>query len=292
MYRETVAFTKNRLNTTNMDNSLNKYILIILLVFFISCAKKEQEAFTFVQLCDTQLGFGGYEHDMESFKIAVNQINALNPDFVIICGDLVNDRNDSSFTDFKEIRKGFNMPCYSAPGNHDVGNVPNDTTLNYYRRTIGEDYYKFKNKGYSFLVVNTQLWKVDLENESEKHDNWFRETLKENSKNEAVFVIGHYPLYVESIEEEESYHNLPLIKRKEVMELFKQNNVVAFITGHTHKTVINNYENIQLVSGGATSRNIDGSPLGFRTWEVSFDTITQHFVTLQPIKNTGKNESF
>lgn len=276
-----------------MANSLNKYIIITLLVFFISCAKKEQDPFTFVQLCDTQLGFGGYEHDVESFKIAVNQINALNPDFVIICGDLVNDRSDSSFTDFKEIRKRFNMPCYSAPGNHDVGNVPNDTTLNYYRRTIGEDYYKFQNKGYSFLVVNTQLWKVDLENESKKHDNWFRATLRDNSKNEnPVFVIGHYPLYVESIEEEESYHNLPLIKRKEVMELFKQNNVVAFITGHTHKTVINNYENIQLVSGGATSRNIDGSPLGFRTWEVSFDTITQHFVALQPRKNTGKNDSF
>ncbi len=276
-----------------MGNSLNKYIIIALLAFFISCAKKEQDPFTFVQLCDTQLGFGGYEHDMQSFNIAVNQINALNPDFGIICGDLVNDRNDSSFTDFKEIRQRFNMPCYSAPGNYDVGNVPNNTTLDYYRRTIGEDYYKFQNKGYSFLVVNTQLWKVDLKNEYEKHDNWFRETLKDNGKNEnPVLVIGHYPLYVESIEEEETYHNLPLIKRKEVMELFKQNNVVAFITGHTHKTIINNYENIQLVSGGATSKNIDGSPLGFRTWEVSFDTITQNFVTLQPVKNTSENQSF
>ena len=60
--------------------------------------------------------------------------------------------------------KGFKMPCYTAPGNHDVGNIPNDTSLKYYRKTIGKDYYKFKNKGYSFIVTNTQLWKVNVEN--------------------------------------------------------------------------------------------------------------------------------
>jgi 3',5'-cyclic AMP phosphodiesterase CpdA len=214
--------------------------------------------------------------------MAVKQINTLNPDFVVICGDLVNNRNDSSFSDFKEIMGGFKMPCYTAPGNHDVGNIPNDTTLNYYRKTIGKDYYKFQNKGYPFIVTNTQLWKVNVEDESEKHDNWFKETLKDKSVSDnPVFVIGHYPLYVETLKEEETYHNLPLTKRKEILNLFKQNNVIAYLTGHTHKTVINNYENIQLISGGTTSKNLDKNPLGFRVWEVCLDIITQHFVSLQ-----------
>jgi predicted phosphodiesterase len=261
---------------------INKYFIISLLVFLISCTERKQKPFSFVQLCDTQLGFGDYEHDLKSFKMAVKQINALNPDFVVICGDLVNNRNERSFSDFKEIMGGFKMPCYTAPGNHDVGNIPNETTLNYYRKTIGKDYYKFQNKGYSFIVTNTQLWKVNVENESEKHDNWFKETLKDKSVNDnPVFVIGHYPLYVETLEEEETYHNLPLTKRKEILNLFKQNNVIAYLTGHTHKTVINNYENIQLISGGTTSKNLDKNPLGFRVWEVCLDTITQHFVSLQ-----------
>ncbi len=261
---------------------INKYIIIALLLFLISCTEKKQEHFSFVQLCDTQLGFGGYEHDLKSLKMAVKQINTLNPDFVVICGDLVNDRNDSSFTDFKKIMGEFNMPYYPAPGNHDVGNVPNDTTLSYYRKTIGEDYYKFQNKGYSFIVVNTQLWKVNLENESEKHDNWFKETLKDESINDnPLFVIGHYPLFVEKLEEVETYYNLPLIKRKEVLNLFKQNNVAAYLTGHTHKRVINNYDSIQLVSGETISKNFDENPLGFRIWKVSLDTITHHFVSLQ-----------
>ena len=261
---------------------IKKYIIISLLVFLISCAERKQEPFHFVQLCYTQLGFGGYEHDVKSFKKAVKQINTLKPDFVVICGDLVNHGNDSSFAAFKEIMEGFNMPCYTAPGNHDVGGIPSDTSIRYYRKTIGKDYYKFQNKGYSFIVTNTQLWKAKVEHESEKHDDWFKETLKDKGLGDnPVFVIGHYPLFVETLGEEESYHNLPIAKRKELINLFKQNNVAAYLTGHTHKTVINKHENIQLISGGTTSKNFDENPLGFRLWEVGSDSITHRLVSLE-----------
>ena len=264
---------------------LTKYILIIaLLVFNISFTEKEQKPFSFVQLCDTQLGMGGYEHDLKTFKQAVKQINALDTDFVVICGDLVNEANESSYSDFKSIMKGLKIPCYVASGNHDVGNIPNDTTLSYYRKTIGKDYYEFQHKNYSFIMTNTQLWKINIENESEKHDNWFRETLKvQNEQKYPIFVIGHYPLYTEFPEEEEHYFNLPVVKRKSILELFKKNNVVAYLSGHTHKLVINNYESIQLVSGETTSKNFDSRPFGFRLWQVSSDTIRHHFVSLQTL---------
>jgi 3',5'-cyclic AMP phosphodiesterase CpdA len=261
---------------------INKYFIILLFVFFISCTENKQRPFSFVQLCDTQLGTGGYDHSLNSFKMAVKQINKLDHDFVVICGDLVNNPNDSSFSDFKEIMKGFKMPCYTAPGNHDVGNIPDDNSLSYYRKTIGKDYYKFKNKGYSFIVTNTQLWKANVENESEKHDNWFKKTPQDKSVSDnPVFVIGHYPLYIETLEEKEAYYNIPINKRKEILNLFKQNNVKAYLTGHTHETVINNYENIQLISGSTISKNFDKSPLGFRVWKVRLDTITHHFESLQ-----------
>jgi 3',5'-cyclic AMP phosphodiesterase CpdA len=268
-----------------MTLRLNKYILIIvLLVFTISCAKRAQEPFSFVQLCDTQLGMGGYEHDLKTFKQAVKQINALDADFVIICGDLVDKANEGSYADFKNIREGLEIPCYVASGNHDVGNTPNDTTLSYYRKTIGKDYYEFQHKNYSFIMTNTQLWKINVEQESEKHDNWFRETLKvQNDQQYPTFVIGHYPLYTEFPEEEEHYFNLPVVKRRSILELFRENNVVAYLSGHTHKLVINNYENIQLVSGETTSKNFDSRPFGFRLWQVSSDTIRHHFVALETL---------
>ncbi|WP_242203027.1 metallophosphoesterase [Aestuariivivens insulae] len=270
---------------------LNRYtIWIALFVLNISCAKKEQKPFSFVQLCDTQLGMGGYMHDLKTFKQAVKQINALNPDFVVICGDLVDKATDSSYADFKSIMKGFKVPCHVAPGNHDIGNTPNDTTLHYYRKTIGKDYYQFQHKDYSFIVTNTQLWKVNVKDESETHDHWFKETLKaQQDKQYPVFVVGHYPLYLESPEEEEQYFNLPMEKRQELLDLFVQHKVVAYLSGHTHKLVVNNYKDIQLVSGETTSKNFDDRPFGFRLWKVSPDSIAHHFVALlSPIEKQNK----
>jgi len=65
---------------------MNKFIIISVLVFIISCTEKKQDHFIFVQICDTQLGFGleGYGQDIKSFKQAVRQINELNPVFVVI----------------------------------------------------------------------------------------------------------------------------------------------------------------------------------------------------------------
>lgn len=97
-----------------------------------------------------------------------------------------------------------------------------------------------------------------------------------------MLIIGHYPLYTVSTDEEEGYFNLPMNKRHELLKLFKENHVKAYLSGHTHKTVINDYENIHLVSGETTSKNFDGNPLGFRLWQVSLDTIKQRFVSLQP----------
>ncbi len=262
---------------------LTEYILIVaFLVLINSCSKREQKPFSFVQLCDTQLGMGGYEHDMKTFNQAVKQINELDTDFVIICGDLVHNANDTSYSDFKDIVNDLRIPYYLTSGNHDVGNIPNDTTLSYYRKVIGDDYYNFQHKEHSFVVTNTQLWKVDVEDESEKHNNWFETTLEsQHSQELPIFVIGHYPLYTESPEEEEHYYNIPIGRRKRILELFKKNNVIAYLSGHTHKLVVNNYENIQLVSGETTSKNFDNRPFGFRRWQVLSDTIKHDFVSLQ-----------
>jgi serine/threonine-protein phosphatase CPPED1 len=260
-----------------MNNSANKFVLLALILFLSACNRQ----FTFVQMCDTQLGMGGYEHDKATFKQAVRQINNLDPDFVVICGDLVHWANDSSFNDFNNIKAGFNMPCHCAPGNHDVENTPSDTSLVKYRKAIGEDYFSFKNKGHAFIVCNTQLWKVPTENESDKHDLWFKETLAETGGNKnPTFIVGHYPLFVKEPNEKENYYSLSLEKRAEILVLLEQNNVAAWLAGHTHKRIVNSYNGIQLVNGETTSKNFDKRPMGFRLWNVSKDSIGHQFVAL------------
>jgi serine/threonine-protein phosphatase CPPED1 len=250
-------------------------ILVILLGIIPGSAytgnqKQSTEAFTFVQLCDTQLGFGeSYEKDVNSFRLAVQRINDLKPDFVVISGDLVNTFNEKSLKDFNDIKSTLKVPVYCCPGNHDIGNEPNAVSLANYRKAFGKDYFSFEHKGYTFVLTNTSLWKVTLEGESEKHDLWFKQTLETaHEKKSPVFFIGHYPLYVSSPDEPDSYNPLPLVKRNELLDLFEKYGVVAALTGHTHQRIVNNYKGIKLITGETTSRNFDQRPLAFIIWEV------------------------
>lgn len=249
----------------------------------INTTEEKQAPFSFVQMCDTQLGMGGYEHDVMTFKLAVKQINSMKPDFVVICGDLVQKANNKSFADFKAIKAGFKLPCHCAAGNHDVQNKPTPESLKRYRETIGKDYYSFENKGYTFIVANTQLWKAPLAGESEKHDAWFKKALEAaRAKKLPAVIVAHYPLFVKEPNEKENYYNLPQPKRKEILDLCEKNSVVAFLAGHTHKQITNEYKGIQMVNGETTSRNNDGRPMGFRLWHVDGTKRLRHqFVKLK-----------
>jgi 3',5'-cyclic AMP phosphodiesterase CpdA len=223
---------------------------------------------------------GGYQHDTTAFRQAIYQVNNMGVDFAVICGDLVNHASDSSFTDLQGLLDAFQIPFYLVAGNHDVGLVPNDSSLAYYRRTFGEDYYQLRHKGTSFVFVNTQLWKADIGEESSKHHLWFKEAIEKSGKKDRIVVVGHYPLYISDLLEEEVYSNLPLDKRTELMNLFTENGVVAYLSGHRHELVINDHKGIQLVSGETTSKNFDKRPLGFRKWDVEHDTLTHEFIQL------------
>jgi 3',5'-cyclic AMP phosphodiesterase CpdA len=278
----------SRLRRAQMKKLWFNFLLILLIGQLTGCRSlRGPQPFVFVQMCDTQLGFGGYEQDLQRFKQAVKQINELQPDFVVICGDLVNHAEEESFLDFILVKNKLAVPCYCAPGNHDVGNLPTAASLERYRKRIGKDYYAFEHKGAAFVVANTQLWKAPLAGESEKHDLWFKQALRDAAaKRQPVFVITHYPLFVKQPDEPDGYFNLPLEKRKELLADFERYGVVAMLSGHTHRTVLNEVAGIQLVASQTTSKNFDNQPFGFRLWHVGATRpYQQEFVPLNKPRN-------
>ena len=77
----------------------------VALVLMLGPSSFGQEPFSFVQLCDPQLCRYGCEHDAAMFRLAVEYINALQPDFVLICGDLTDmKKGKDSLDDFLEIK--------------------------------------------------------------------------------------------------------------------------------------------------------------------------------------------
>jgi serine/threonine-protein phosphatase CPPED1 len=258
---------------------------VVLSLFLTAHSQPATKMFTFAQLCDPQLGFGeSYEKDLASFRLAVQRINELKPDFLVVCGDMVHSFDEKSVADFSKIASDLKMPFYCTPGNHDIGDQPSEESLNKYRKVFGKDYFSFDHNGFTFIVANTCLWKVTVEGESQKHDLWFRQTLEAARKNRSpVFFIGHHPLYEKKPDETAGYFPLPAAIRIELLKLFESSGVVAALTGHAHQVIINDYKGIQLVTGETTCRNFDKRPFGFRLWKVeSPDSITNEFVSLKP----------
>lgn len=212
-----------------------------------------QSPFTFVQLCDPQLCRYGCEHDAASFSLSVEYINALSPDFVLLCGDLTDmSKSSEELERFLEIKRGLSVPCYCVVGNNDVGDTPRRDLLEDFRRRVGPDQFAFDHNGYRFIGVNTLLWESDaLPDETATQDAWLLGEL------EAAHAAGK-PIIVAG-------HHLATYKA----DLFQQNGVVAYLCGHLHVNNISMVGNVLFASTASTCGNRDNAPLGFRLWHAN-----------------------
>jgi len=239
--------------------------------------------FLLVQMCDPQFGLMDYGADKARFLEAIGQINELQPALVIICGDLVQTAGRGTFADFAASKAHFKVPCYCAPGNHDLGDKPTAEALALYRECIGEDYHAVERGDCVFLLVNTQLWKSPVPGESEKHDAWFLAALESASaKGRRIFVAGHIPVFSVTPDEPDGHDNLPLAKRRQVLDWCHHYGVVAYLAGHSHRARAAEYLGMQIVQSETTSFNVDFHPHGFRVWHVGpTRPFAQEFVRLK-----------
>lgn len=94
--------------------SLTTLFLICISLGIISAQNRDQSPKYFIiQLTDPQFGYieanKGFGKETDLYQKAINIINRLNPAFVVITGDLVNNRsNRSQINEFKRITAGIN----------------------------------------------------------------------------------------------------------------------------------------------------------------------------------------
>jgi len=218
-------------------------------------------SFTFVQLCDPQLGKMGYEHDKTMLRLAVRYINHLDPAFVIFGGDLIDTaKSTEAYQDFNDIVANLEMPAHCAIGNNDEADL--------FAAYIGADYHSFTHEGYTFIVVNTMLWVNYVPGATETMDAWLLSELQTASQQESpVFVAGHHPLSAKMVDVDYDSPPVAQAKSENVLELFQQYGVVAYLSGHLHMNIVSDYDGIQMVTTGATCYCIGDQP-GFRLWHV------------------------
>ncbi|VDL57411.1 unnamed protein product [Hymenolepis diminuta] len=216
------------------------------------------EDFTFVILADPQLALferycekrdPPYKWDRELAFVnrAITAVNNLSrrPKFVIVCGDLVDAEPGRSERggQISDLKSAFakispDIPIFTLPGNHDIGNSPSSADIEDYRSHWGDDYYTFWCGKVKNIVINSQPY-FDSKNckaEFERQNIWLNAELcsKENEDAQKILVFQHIPLFKKSSEEDGDYFNIPKEVRKDLMNRYYKAGIRHVFSGHTH----------------------------------------------------------
>ncbi len=140
-------------------------------------------------------------HRARIFSQAVDQINLLQPAFVISVGDLIEGytkdqaRLAKEWKEFQTYTSRLQMPFFYVPGNHDVANP---TQTDEWKRRFGRRYYHFIYKDVLFLAVNSDDPHEDKAARISKEQiEYFAAVLKANAGVRWTFICLHKPIWTE-----------------------------------------------------------------------------------------------
>ena len=229
----------------------------------------------------------GFAKETSLFTEAIETSNKINPDFVVICGDMVhNSDSEEQFLELIRISRLLNqdIKLYWVAGNHDVGNKPTQVSLDKYKKQFGEYNYSFQEKNCYFIVLNSCIccepglvpdeWNTlisFLEYE-------LRIAASTHQKHKIIFM--HHPLFLNDPNEGDSYQVIPLERRAKIIDLITEYDVDVVFTGHLHK---NNYQKVgttELVSTGPVGFPLGDDLSGIRHVEVTEHSLTHKYLTL------------
>jgi serine/threonine-protein phosphatase CPPED1 len=138
-------------------------------------------------------------HRARVFSQAVEQLNLLQPEFVISVGDLIEGYTEDASKVAKEWREfqGYahrlQMPFFYLPGNHDLANRYLDQV---WKEKFGRRYYHFVYRNVLFLMVNSDDPPGNEEGAiSAEQTEYMKKALEENAAVHWTVVIIHRPLW-------------------------------------------------------------------------------------------------
>ena len=229
----------------------------------------------------------GFGKETLLFTEAIEAANQINPDFVVICGDMVH--NSDSKEQIQELMRISRLlkeeiKIYWVAGNHDVGDSPTQTDLNEYKERFGEYNYSFQEKNCYFIVINSAIC-YDPSLVPNEWDNLIYFLEKElqvaaTSQYKHRIIFMHHPLYLNDPHEGDTYLVIPAERRSRMLDLITEYEVDFVFTGHLHK---NNYKKLgstELVSTGPVGFPIGNDPSGIRHVRVNGDFLTHEYSAL------------
>ena len=226
----------------------------------------------------------GFADETELYSKAVAAINRLRPDFVVMCGDMVNDPNDpAQLAELWRITGGLteDIPMNWVAGNHDVDNDLTPESLALYRERFGEDNYFFDHEGSRFIVLdsNVPFFPPKIPGEWERQLDFLRSALREAREigSTHILVFTHHPLFLEDPDEPDSTLVIPREKRTVLLDLLQSHDVSAVFSGHWHTNSYARAGDMLMVTTAAVGYPLGYDPSGFRVVKVFEDRIEHEY---------------
>lgn len=291
---------------------MRKVVLLLivgtLLMSFDTIPKKKKvkksEQFSFVFMTDIHIT--QQLHAQEGVLKAIEEINKLDPDFVLTGGDNIMDAlaqpYDSSialYNLYKETMENLKMPIYHSMGNHEIFGLYEQSGVSpdhkeygkkLYEHELAKPYYSFDHKNWHFVVLDGIGFTEDRHYFGEidaQQIEWLKNDL-EKAGNKPVAVSIHIPLLSvgsqimkgPTVGMEE---NTIITNANEIIEILEQHNVKLVLQGHLHFLEVINYNGIHYITGGAVSSNWwkgtrFGMEEGFLKIDVSGDEFDWEYV--------------
>ena len=235
----------------------------------------QEQPFSFIMLTDPQ--FGMYTNNKEfaretaNYEFAVATVNRLKPGFIIVLGDLVNkEGNPEQIREFLRISGKIDpsIPAYYVAGNHDVGHEPTSQTIAEYRKNIGRDFYSFRAGPVYGIVLNSGLiiTPQKAQPEYEEQHSWLKKELETAKASGAshIIVFQHHPIFIDNVNERDQYGNIPMERRRPLLELLHNAGVRHVFAGHVHKNITVRDGDLEMTSCGPVGMPFAEDPSGIR----------------------------
>ncbi|MDO5848336.1 MAG: metallophosphoesterase [Methanobrevibacter sp.] len=202
---------------------------------------------TIAHISDLHVSDSDFNEDV--FLEAVDEINALAPDFIILTGDLTNKGYYTQFEKVKQYLELFDAPIFAVPGNHDARNLGDET----FEELIGEASWKLADKENKFVVIGLDSSLPDLNEGSigKPQKLWLDHQLDECVINE-LFTIVAFHHHIIPIPKTGRERNV-LLDAGDILKTLVDHEVDMVLVGHKHVPNVWKMNNTLIINAGSIS---------------------------------------
>ena len=262
-------------------------LLVVGMLFYSESGDAAENAgtkFTFVVMGDSRPP--GYARDKITppavfFRI-IDQINLLQPDFVVHTGDMIMGTPprdvEAQWEAFQKAVVKFEMPCYLAYGNHDIKG-PLETRERVVKRK--SSWHSFNHKGSHFIILDSEGAKEGGKFKrkiSPSQLKWLKNDLEANKNAAKIFVFFHTPIWWGRYSRVGNWN-------QEVHQLMAKYKVDTVFSGHKHwyekNEVRDGVRYIITAGGGAELKQNEGNGGFFHFMFVTVENGKAHLAVIR-----------